>query len=74
MVKENENYPVLGEDCGVGKYTLYVQYIQTEGRYMIMFRSDDREQLKQIAERINEARCLIYPKRKDGENIEAYVM
>ena len=74
MVDGIGNYPVLGEECGVGKYTLYVQHIQTEGRYMIMFRSDDREELERIAEHINEARCLIYQKRKDSENIEAYVM
>ena len=70
-----DNHPVLGEeDCGQGKYALYVQYIRTEGRYMIMYRSDDREKLNQIAERINDARHLIVKQRKDKENVEAYVL
>jgi hypothetical protein len=75
--KESEfvAYSVLSEDeCGKGVYTLYVQSIRVEGRYMIMFKSDDREELKEVAKRIEEARHLIYPKRKDEENIEAYVI
>lgn len=41
--KESEfiAYSVLSEsECGKGAYTLYVQSIRTEGRYMIMFKSD----------------------------------
>ena len=75
--KESEfvAYSVLSEDeCGKGVYTLYVQSIRVEGRYMIMFKSDDREELKEVAKRIEEARHLIYQKRKDKENIEAYVL
>ena len=75
--KESEfvAYSVLSEnECGKGTYTLYVQSIRVEGRYMIMFMSDDREELKEVAKRIEEARHLIYQKRKDKENIEAYVL
>ena len=75
--KESEfvAYSVLSEnECGKGTYTLYVQSIRVEGRYMIMFMSDDREELKEVANRIEEARHLIYQKRKDKENIEAYVL
>lgn len=75
--KESEfvAYSVLSEnECGKGTYTLYVQSIRVEGRYMIMFKSDDREELKEVAKRIEEARHLIYQKRKDKENIEAYVL
>ena len=53
--KESEfvAYSVLSEDeCGKGVYTLYVQSIRVEGRYMIMFKSDDREELKEVAKRI----------------------
>lgn len=75
--KESEfvAYSVLSEDeCGKGLYTLYVQSIRVEGRYMIMFKSDDRKELEEVANRIEEARHLIYQKRKDKENIEAYVL
>ena len=72
--KESEfvAYSVLSEDeCGKGVYTLYVQSIRVEGRYMIMFKSDDREELKEVADRINEVRHSIYKNRRDKENIEA---
>ena len=75
--KESEfvAYSVLSEnECGKGTYTLYVQSIRVEGRYMIMFMSDDREELKEVADRINEVRHSIYKNRRDKENIEAYVM
>ena len=75
--KESEfvAYSVLSEDeCGKGVYTLYVQSIRVEGRYMIMFMSDDREELKEVADRINEVRHSIYKNRRDKENIEAYVV
>ena len=75
--KESEfvAYSVLSEDeCGKGVYTLYVQSIRVEGRYMIMFKSDDRKELEEVANRIEESRHLIYQKRKDKENIEAYVL
>ena len=75
--KESEfvAYSVLSEDeCGKGVYTLYVQSIRVEGRYMIMFKSDDRKELEEVANRIEKARHLIYQKRKDKENIEAYVL
>lgn len=75
--KESEfvAYSVLSEDeCGKGLYTLYVQSIRVEGRYMIMFKSDDRKELEEVANRIEKARHLIYQKRKDKENIEAYVL
>ena len=75
--KESEfvAYSVLSEDeCGKGVYTLYVQSIRVEGRYMIMFKSDDRKELEEVANRIEESRHLIYQKRKDEENIEAYVI
>ena len=68
-------YSVLSEsDCGKGTYTLYVQSIRTEGRYLIMFKSDDKAELDKVADRINEVRHSIYKNRKDEENIEAYVM
>ena len=41
---------------------------------MIMFKSDDRKELEEVANRIEEARHLIYQKRKDKENIEAFVL
>ena len=72
--KESEfvAYSVLSEDeCGKGVYTLYVQSIRVEGRYMIMFKSDDREELKEVAKRIEEARHLIYPKRKILKKIKS---
>ena len=75
--KESEfvAYSVLSEnECGKGTYTLYVQSIRVEGRYMIMFMSDDREELKEVADRINEVRHSIYKNRRDKENIEAYVV
>jgi hypothetical protein len=75
--KESEfvAYSVLSEnECGKGTYTLYVQSIRVEGRYMIMFKSDDREELKEVADRINEVRHSIYKNRRDKENIEAYVV
>ena len=75
--KESEfiAYSVLSEsECGKGAYTLYVQSIRVEGRYMIMFKSDDREELKEVADRINEVRHSIYKNRRDKENIEAYVI
>lgn len=75
--KESEfiAYSVLSEsECGKGAYTLYVQSIRVEGRYMIMFMSDDREELKEVADRINEVRHSIYKNRRDKENIEAYVI
>lgn len=75
--KESEfvAYSVLSKnECGKGTYTLYVQSICVEGRYMIMFMSDDREELKEVADRINEVRHSIYKNRRDKENIEAYVV
>jgi len=39
-----------------------------------MFMSDDREELKEVADRINEVRHSIYKNRRDKENIEAYVV
>ena len=75
--KESEfiAYSVLSEsECGKGAYTLYVQSIRTEGRYMIMFKSDNKEELNRVAEQINEVRHLVNENRKDTENIEAYVM
>jgi hypothetical protein len=70
-----EKYPVLGEkECGTGRYVLYVQCIQKEGQYMIMFKSEDYKELNQTAQQINEARYLIYKNRKDKENIEAFVL
>ena len=75
--KESEfiAYSVLSEsECGKGAYTLYVQSIRTEGRYLIMFKSDDKAELDKVADRINEVRHSIYKNRKDEENIEAYVM
>ena len=59
--KESEfvAYSVLSEDeCGKGVYTLYVQSIRVEGRYMIMFKSDDRKELEEVAKQIEEARHL----------------
>lgn len=70
-----DDFAVLGEErCGKGKYSLYLQYQNRENRYMLMFKSDDYDELNRRAQRINEARERTHKRRLSKDNIEAFVM
>ena len=70
-----DDFAVLREErCGEGKYSLYVQYQNRENRYMLMFKSDDYDDLNRRAQRINVVRERTHQRRLSKDNIEAFVM
>lgn len=70
-----DDFAVLGEErCGEGKYSLYVQYQNRENRYMLMFKSDDYDDLNRRAQRINVVRERTHQRRLSKNNIEAFVI
>ena len=70
-----DDFAVLGDErCGEGKFSLYVQYQFKENHYMLMFKSDDYDDLNRRAQRINDARELTHQRRTSKDNIEAFVM